>query len=307
MMKFRAHGKLLLSAEYLVLEGAMALAVPVKYSQWLKAYSHTETSDWLISWEARENKKSWFNALFDKDHLIVKETSDFLKAEKLRKWLLSAEELNSKFLKDNRSYRVITEVDFPVDWGLGASSTIIKNIADWAGINPFDLHFKTSEGSGYDIASAIYDSPIIYQNKPSGRSIKEVKFYPPFHNQLFFVYLGRKQNSVVDIEYFRKNNKTVNAKHIRKVNVLTEKMLNASALEDFNRALVEHELLIAELLDAVPVKQSLYGNFQGEIKSLGAWGGDFALVTWKGQYNDLKKYFEEKGLNTIIRFREMVL
>lgn len=305
MMNYSAHGKLLLSAEYLVLEGAMALAVPVKYGQRLKVYRLSETKDRLISWEARENSKPWFNALYDNDHLTVKETSDWPKAKKLRKWLLCAAELNNKFLEDDHSYRIITETDFPVGWGLGTSSMLIKNIADWAGIDPFDLHFRTSEGSGYDIASAIYNSPIIYQYKPSGRSIKEVKFYPSFHNHLFFVHLGRKQDSALGIERFRNN--IVHAKHISKVNVLTEKMLNAPVLKDFDRTLVEHEQLIAELLDIEPVKKMSYNDFQGEMKSLGAWGGDFALVTWKGQYNDLKKYFEEKGLNTIIRFQEMVL
>ena len=306
MISYRAHGKLLLSAEYLVLEGAMALAVPVKYSQLLRVYRLTQTSDMLISWVAKENRKSWFNALFEKDRLIVKETSDLLKAEKLRNLLLGAAELNNKFLRDNHSYSIITEIDFPLGWGLGTSSALIKNIADWAEIDPFDLHFKTSRGSGYDIATAIYDSPVLYQYKPSGRSIKEVKFYPPFHNQLYFVHLGRKQDTALSIEHFRKNI-NISVKHIRKVNVLTEKMLNASTLEDFNRVLIEHEFLIAELLDTEPVKKLSYNDFKGEMKSLGAWGGDFALVTWEGHYNDLKKYFEERGLCTIIRFQEMVL
>ena len=123
MISYRAHGKLLLSAEYLVLEGA------VKYSQLLRVYRLTQTSDMLISWVAKENRKSWFNALFEKDRLIVKETSDLLKAEKLRNLLLGAAELNNKFLRDNHSYSIITEIDFPLGWGLGTSSALIKNIA----------------------------------------------------------------------------------------------------------------------------------------------------------------------------------
>ncbi len=58
-----------------------------------------------------------------------------------------------------------THLDFPRDWGLGSSSTLINNVAQWAQVDPFDLHFKVSNGSGYDIACANEDSPIVYSTQ----------------------------------------------------------------------------------------------------------------------------------------------
>ena len=43
-------------------------------------------------------------------------------------------------------------------------------------------------------------------------------------------------------------------------------------------------------------------DYNGEIKSLGAWGGDFILAA--GPTNT-PEYFSSKGFNTIIRYNEM--
>jgi hypothetical protein len=52
------------------------------------------------------------------------------------------------------------------------------------------------------------------------------------------------------------------------------------------------------------VKEVLFSDFPGSIKSLGAWGGDFILVTKAG---DTVKYFERMGYTTIIPWKEMCL
>ena len=44
-------------------------------------------------------------------------------------------------------------MNFDKNWGLGSSSTLINNISSWAKINPYDLLWSISKGSGYDIAS----------------------------------------------------------------------------------------------------------------------------------------------------------
>ena len=43
---------------------------------------------------------------------------------------------------------------------------------------------------------------------------------------------------------------------------------------------------------------------KGSVKSLGAWGGDFVLVTKRAGFED---YFKQKGYNIIVPFREMIL
>ena len=52
------------------------------------------------------------------------------------------------------------------------------------------------------------------------------------------------------------------------------------------------------------IKNILFKDYQsGAIKSLGAWGGDFILVTGNKQN---MKYFAEKGYNEIIPYKDLV-
>jgi len=50
-----------------------------------------------------------------------------------------------------------------------------------------------------------------------------------------------------------------------------------------------------------------FADFEGEIKSLGAWGGDFYLISTNLSYSGVKKYFENKGLNTLFRWDDLIL
>ena len=43
-------------------------------------------------------------------------------------------------------------------------------------------------------------------------------------------------------------------------------------------------------------------DYEGQIKSLGAWGGDFILAA--GPVNS-KKYFYDKGYNTVLNYKEI--
>ena len=68
-------------------------------------------------------------------------------------------------------------------------------MAQWAQVDPFDLHFKVSNGSGYDIACAKEDYPIIYSTQNQIQTINPIHLEKPFLNQVFFVHLNKKQNS----------------------------------------------------------------------------------------------------------------
>ena len=50
------------------------------------------------------------------------------------------------------------------------------------------------------------------------------------------------------------------------------------------------------------MKKLKFKDFKGEIKSLGAWGGDFILASG----DDSPSYFKSKGYKTIIKFDDMV-
>ena len=47
-------------------------------------------------------------------------------------------------------------------------------------------------------------------------------------------------------------------------------------------------------------------DFDGGIKSLGAWGGDFILAASATGEETVKAYFSNKGLNTVIPYEEMI-
>ena len=66
----------------------------------------------------------------------------------------------------------------------------------------------------------------------------------------------------------------------------------------------KHEAIIAKLIQQTPVKELLFSDFNGSIKSLGAWGGDFVLATSQTNPTD---YFKAKGFETVIPYNEMVV
>ena len=62
MTKFKSNGKLLLTAEYLVLDGAKALALPTSFGQQLLIENNN--SDY-INWKSfDESNNIWFNDKF---------------------------------------------------------------------------------------------------------------------------------------------------------------------------------------------------------------------------------------------------
>ncbi len=294
---FYSNGKLLLTSEYFVLDGATALAVPTKYGQTLEI----DTSEkGKIDWKSFDEKNTvWFEAGFDMNLNLISASNE-KKAKTLQNILKEAKRLNPSFLKTPKGFDVETKMDFPRDWGLGTSSTLINNIAQWAGVDAFELLEKSFGGSGYDIACAQNDSPLLYSNKQQPPLVKEVSLDWPFKESLFFVYLNQKQDSKRAIEHYRKINQT---KGIDELNKLTERILNCDSLSQFEKLLDAHENLISEALQLPKTKGRLFPDFSGSIKSLGAWGGDFILVTGK----DSESYFKQKGYKTIIPFNKMLL
>ena len=91
---------------------------------------------------------------------------------------------------------------------------------------------------------------------------------------------------------------------MHKINLITERIVNAKTLEEFNMLIEEHENITSKLIGQEPIKSRLFRDFQGTIKSLGAWGGDFVFVSSK---TDPTKYFNEKGYHTVISYSQMVL
>lgn len=300
--KYYSHGKLLLTGEYLVMFGAESLAVPVNFGQEMIIEAGIPGQ---LLWTAYIRDKEWFTAELHLPGLKVKGCNDKKKAEYLVEVLKEAQKINSSFLNSGSGFNVTTRLDYPQQWGLGSSSTFISNIARWAGLDAMMLNKQVSEGSGYDIACTLANGPVLYQLNHETTQWREVSFRPNYCNHLYFLFLGKKQDTSNSIVNFKKNY-SFNLKDVVHVSGLTAQLLRATTLETAISVIEEHESFLAALLGVETVKNSLFSDFNGSIKSLGAWGGDFALVASEMNFEEVGNYFDQKGFKPILRFNEMV-
>lgn len=301
MEKFYSNGKLLLSGEYLILDGALGLAVPTVFGQELTV-EHTEQVN-IITWKSLNKDDSiWFEAKFNVPHFeIVDLKGDEKVANTLIKILRKAKEFNQNFLDDPTGYSVVTKLFFNRDWGLGSSSTLINNIAQWAKVDAFDLLFKSFGGSGYDIACAQNDQSIVYKLMQGVPSVEQVLFDPPFKDQLYFVHLNKKQRSSESIKSYKQ--RKLNPSAVKRISDLTKELLLSNTTSDFNHVLKEHEKLMSTVLGESTIQEKYFSDYMGQTKSLGAWGGDFILASGDDSSPD---YFKQKGFDTVIPYTSMI-
>ena len=298
---FYSNGKLLLTGEYLVLDGAKALALPTKYGQFLKI---TTGAVGQIHWASFDYDNSlWFEETISFKEIIDFNNDNESERETLIKILHEAFLLNPKFLNSSEGYSISTKLTFPKFWGLGTSSTLINNIAQWLKINAFELLKNSVGGSGYDIACAQNDSPIFYQIIDGKPEVEIVNFNPAFSNNLYFVYLNQKQSSKSAIASYYKKQNNLSA-IFPEINKITIEIAEVTSLEKLKELLQKHENIMSEVLELPTVKENLFSDFDGSIKSLGAWGGDFVLVV---SNENPTSYFENKGFETFVYYKDMIL
>ncbi|EAZ96525.1 hypothetical protein FBBAL38_03860 [Flavobacteria bacterium BAL38] len=298
---FYSNGKLLLTGEYVVLDGAKALAIPTRFGQNLIV---KEGANKQIEWVSFDADKSiWFQDTIPFDSIKEKTTD---KNEGVKNTLIEilhqAYLQNPNFLNEE-GYKVETHLSFPRAWGLGTSSTLINNIGQWLQIDAFELLTKSFGGSGYDIACAQTNLPIIYQLENEIPHFKTVHFDPKFKENIHFVYLNQKQSSKSAISnYLTQRHKTT--KIISKINTITYQAIDSAEGKEFAKLMEQHEIIMSDVLETKTVKEKLFPDFKGVVKSLGAWGGDFVMVISK---ENPTNYFINKGYPTIFSYEEMVL
>ena len=310
MSRYQAHGKFLLTGEYLVLKGALALALPLKLGQTLSVETCHGAS---LQWDAHKPDGPWFSVTLNRETLEIIDCDDLPKAEKLTQILKAVRELKPNAFNDGLHFE--THLDFDPNWGLGSSSTLIANLARWANINPYELLKMTFGGSGYDIACATAEQPIYYHVKNEVPEpvegptpmVEPIDFNPPFSDHLYFVYQGQKQNSSKEVKAFlEKTNPIDLQKDIEAVSEISRAVPKCETLDDFGLLMQCHERIIARCIGQTPV-QKRFPDFEGTLKSLGAWGGDFILAATNWDSVQVKAYFKEKGLNVVFDYKEMVL
>jgi len=308
------------------------MALPLKLGQSLEV-EELDTSSNQLYWEAFQPKGKWFSVTLNRENLQIIVCDDQSKADKLTQILRAVKQLNPKAFECN-DLKFTTHLDFDPNWGLGSSSTLIANLARWANVNPYELLKLTFGGSGYDIACATAEQPIYYQlvnsqsvlrqaQEPRLNSaielkvvepvetpspiVKPIGFQPSFVEHLFFIYQGQKQSSSKEIKAFlEKANPIDLQKDIEVVSDISRAVPKCESMDEFAMLMQCHERIIARCIGQEPV-QKRFPDFEGVLKSLGAWGGDFILAATEWTENQVKEYFKGKGLEVVFGYKDMVL
>lgn len=288
----------MLTGEYAVLQGASSIAIPTVKGQSLEVKLLLD-SNRILEWTSFDvDGKEWFNGLFDldKNEFTISTNESIAKTLKV---ILREARNNSVFL-DSNSYSVVTRLDFNREFGLGSSSTLLCNIAQWANIDPFNLLDSSFGGSGYDLAVAQSNSAIKFWRSDNSPNWLKSKFNPSFKSELWFVHLNQKAISRNEI----KVPFSFKEVQLERINTISEQFLSCESIEEIEKLINEHEEIVSNALNRKTVKENLFSDYPRSIKSLGAWGGDFILVTAKD--NELE-YFRNKGYNSIFNYSELIL
>jgi len=300
-MEFYSNGKLFILGEYYVLEGAKVFALPTKFGQSLKVFPVKSA---VVSWKSYDADGTvWYNDEIAVEDIIRNDKKEGGKIRKtLTEILYQAHLLNPGIMRQG-GFVVETELTFPRNWGLGTSSTLINNIAQWFEIDAFVLLRNAFGGSGYDIACAQNNTPVTYEVKNGIPVVQQVVFDPPFKHNIWFVYLNQKRDSKEAIANFKKKQKDL-TQEVSEVSRMTDALLLIKDLEQFIAFFKKYEQNLGKVLEMEPVQQQLFPDFDGLVKSLGGWGGDFVMVACR---KDPSSYFKGKGYFTVVPYEQMIL
>lgn len=302
---FYGRGKLLITSEYFVLNGAEALAIPTKFGQHLKVRQLQSNSNMLFWVALGSDGNVWLSMCIDRETLLP--IGDAPSEATILCGMLSAiRKMEPDFLTQTNDTAIETRLDFPQVWGLGSSSTLIHCLAEWSGVNAYKLLQETIGGSGYDLACAAADSAILYTLNDGQPNTMQVNWKPLFSENIFFAYTGKKQISRTAIEKYRQivsePERTIN-----QLNNITHAMLKCESLETFEQLVNEHENIIGAQLKMVKVKETMFSDYWGSVKSLGAWGGDFVMLTNNRTREELYDYLKVKNITTVFSWNELLI
>ena len=298
---YHANGKLLLTGEYIVLEGAKALAVPLTKGQQLRISHHSSG----IHWKASTPEGLWFEAYFDNDLQLIKSSHSAyaLRLQNILQQVIKIKPETTLLLKDKT---VDTQLEFNPQWGWGSSSTLIALLSQWLQIDPYILLENTFGGSGYDIACAIHSSSIHYQLEGKKPVIHPIDFNPTFKDHIYFIYSGKKQNSNNEVSRFLKDS-TISNQTIEEINEITQIMSVTQNLKEFGNLMHKHAEILSIIVHHKPINIEQFSDFEGYTKALGAWGGDFFMAVSEHDKKYIQQYFIAKGLDILFKYDDIVL
>jgi mevalonate kinase len=303
--EYYSSGKLLITGEYFVLKGAGSLALPLRLGQTM-TIDNLKDEHGKMFWKSYYRGEVWFEATFGRNTFEIVTATNTSKALYIQNLLKQASFLNSEMFSDPTSLSISTTLGFHPEWGLGSSSSLIANLALWTKTDPYLLLHKTTGGSGYDIACAKAKGPICYTLTHGKPESVLISFKPAFRDSLYFVYLGNKINTTESISknwHLLENSDAL----VGQITELTNKMIAADSVEEFKKLTIHHEEIVAKALQTITIQKQQFSDFEGCIKSLGAWGGDFVMAVSTQGKASVEAYFKRKGLSVIFTYNDLIL
>lgn len=300
--KTHSHGKLLLTGEYLILEGAVGLAVPLQKGQSMKVI---EGQGAEVHWVAKDHQGGkWFECKMNLIDFSIEKTNNEEKAAYLQSLIKSAAQLNSDFLSQWKKYKVTCELEFDPAWGLGSSSSLITNLAHWAELSPFELYFDTQQGSGYDVAAAMSDEPLLYQKIDDELSFETFEWNRELMDSMLVFYQGHKQSSLEEVRTWKSNRKWKQS-DVDQASTISESLAECEQVDEAVKLLRQQLKLMENILDRTAF-DGRFSDFQGVVKPLGAWGGDFGLALHP-DVDYARQYLRKKNIDTIFSLGEIAV
>jgi mevalonate kinase len=298
--KFKAHGKFLITGEYAVLNNVPALAMPLKLNQYLEI---SDRDDQVITWKSYNNDGDLWYQLVTNVPDLYSDSINCSNAITLKLSQILNTALQLTLNNSIKGFDAVMTLDFDRHSGMGTSSTLISLISQWLGCNPYQLQFKCFGGSGYDVACARANKSLVYTYNNAAPIVEEVTFDPVIKEYIFFVYLNRKQDSRDSIAQFNQDTLSDNLR--KELTDMPQCFISASNdVSEFNKVIDRHEEIISSLIGLKPIKKQLFGDYEGSIKSLGGWGGDYVMATGG---IDARDYFKHKGYHQILEWDEVAL
>jgi len=286
-----------------VLDGALALALPLRFGQEMEVSKGLAKA--TFTWKSYNAEGNcWFEGSFSAKDGTAVQTTDPTAGEWLQKLFFAIEAARPGFLASQSIDTISTRLDFPNEWGFGSSSTLVAALGKWSGVDPFVLLGQSFGGSGYDIACATAASPILFQRLEGKPQWVQLPYQPTFAHQLYFVYLGKKQNSREGIQRYRALG-SARQHTLQEVSKLTLQFLQATTLTTVQQVMAAHEEMVSQVIELPKVKDLLFADFPGSIKSLGAWGGDFVMAASELPAPEVRQYFKEQGCAVCLGWEEV--
>ena len=292
---YNASGKLLLFGEYLVLRGSRCLAMPLSFGQTLTLNSIAERG---IIWRCFERDELWFEIIFS-ESLDILQTSDMTMASRIQNLLRLVIRYNPDILLTNWYFKF--DVNFDRQFGLGTSSTLISLLSQWSGVDAYLLSMRSFGGSAYDVAAATASQPFLYSLDK--RLIDTVALPEQITDNLLFVYMGNKQDSATAVAAF--NEIPTDYFQLEKMDNIVRHAAQCQTIGNWEKMMLESEQMLSEILGQETVQQKYFKDYPYQVKSLGAWGGDFIMATCRN-LTEAKAYFTKKRYKTVFSYNELI-